>query len=164
MNTYNRDLSELTLESVSELLFNKKCRDLIVLYNIDHLIESTKNLHSFYSLFTTSGISKEELTFTLVKRYYLLEGKGDKDLNDSLECLDFEQINNLIKTNPNTRNILIKTYIDNLNTPYFNLPKVKNANCEYDEIYKTLTEMEAFYYKKKTNTNYPVLKKTYKPL
>ena len=163
MNTYDKDLSVLTLESTKEILFNKRCRDLIVLYNKDYLIENVRSLQNFYSLFTTVLISPEEVKLALLRKYYLSYCSSEKELNSNLERLDFEQIDHLIKTSPNTRSILVETYIDNLNTPNYRLPRVENAKDDYDKISKVLTEMDTFYTKKIVG-DYPTLKKTYKGL
>lgn len=163
MSNYQNDLMFTTLESQSELYFTSRCNEMLKYRSKDMILRSSESSVIFNSMFTNSILSAQNVHFIMLKKYYLstpLDRPISRQIHNLIINHRFKDLEALISHYPLIRRELLEIYLNNMNTPNYQLALIKLETTNYDDINHTLNEMNHFYTEQIYGTN-PTLKKNY---
>lgn len=145
---YKNSLIINSLETEREKHFQNKLKFFLNYYPKERIIEDNSSLNAMNDLFTDDTINFVDVFHILTKKYYLssvVEDEINQNFNNAMTQLDFRTAHNLLLTNEKLRKLLLYTYIDNIDNSNIFLAVEKTSNDKYDEVNKTLEELDNFY-------------------
>lgn len=164
---YKNSLMINSLETEREKHFKNKVKFILNYYTKETLIEGHSNLRDMEELLLSDTLNFVDIFYCLTKKYYLSNVKEteiNREFNVDIKRLDFEYAQNKFLVNENLRKQILSTYIDNIDIPNNFLASEKTYTNNYDEINKTIEELNVFCLIerfKDINNSPKILKKSY---